>query len=180
MKLLDYADRVAELEADTNPFAKIVLAHLKASETRRDPLRRGEWKFRLVRGLYEQGLTSDAIRQLFRLIDWLMELPLIFEEAFQNELATYEEGRTVPYVTSIERVAARRTMRSMIANLLRARFGEAGLALKPLLDTIYYEEQLTRINEALGTGAPLEAVRQLCEEAQEPPKKKPRGKSKKT
>ncbi len=31
VKLLDYADRVPELEASDNPFAKVVLAHLKAA-----------------------------------------------------------------------------------------------------------------------------------------------------
>ncbi len=55
-KLIDYAGREAELEADKNPFAKIVLAHLKALETRRDPATRRLWKFRLVRGLFEQGV----------------------------------------------------------------------------------------------------------------------------
>jgi hypothetical protein len=34
-KLLAYAGRDAELEADANPFARVVLAHLKAMETRR-------------------------------------------------------------------------------------------------------------------------------------------------
>jgi len=32
VKLLDYADRVAELEAERNPFAAVVLAHLKTVE----------------------------------------------------------------------------------------------------------------------------------------------------
>jgi hypothetical protein len=63
------------LEADANPFAKVVLAHLKALETRSDPGERRAWKFRLVRGLYERGFKAEDVRQLFRLIDWLMDLP---------------------------------------------------------------------------------------------------------
>ena len=35
VKLLDWANREAELEANTNPFARFVLAHLKALETGR-------------------------------------------------------------------------------------------------------------------------------------------------
>ena len=35
VKLLDYADGVPALEADANPFATLVLAHLKAQETHR-------------------------------------------------------------------------------------------------------------------------------------------------
>jgi hypothetical protein len=45
VKLLDYAEREAELEESRNPFAKVVLAHLKALETRRDPEGRRTWKF---------------------------------------------------------------------------------------------------------------------------------------
>ncbi len=59
LKLLDYANRVAELEASKNPFAKVVLAHLKTLETRDDPANRRTWKMRLVRGLYEQGFGSE-------------------------------------------------------------------------------------------------------------------------
>src|SRR5947209_12902059 len=50
-KLLDYAADVAALEADPNPFAAVVLAHLKTQETRQDPEARRAWKVRLVRGL---------------------------------------------------------------------------------------------------------------------------------
>src|SRR5262249_29004474 len=75
VKLRDYAEREAELEESRNPFAKVVLAHLKALETRRDPETRRSWKFRLVRGLYERGFSAEDVRQLFRFIDWLMELP---------------------------------------------------------------------------------------------------------
>jgi hypothetical protein len=91
VKLLDYAGREAELEDDRNPFAKLVLAHLKALATRRDPEDRRAWKFRLVRGLYERGFRAEDVRQLFRLIDWLMELPPAADNLFWEEVKTYEE-----------------------------------------------------------------------------------------
>jgi hypothetical protein len=37
VKLLDFAAQEAELEASTNPFSKVVLAHLKARETASNP-----------------------------------------------------------------------------------------------------------------------------------------------
>jgi hypothetical protein len=103
LKLLDYADRVAGLEASKNPFAKVVLAHLKTLETRDDPANRRTWKMRLVRGLYEQGFSSEDVRQLLRMIDWLMELPPLLQQQFDRELDEYEEGRRMPYVTTFER-----------------------------------------------------------------------------
>jgi hypothetical protein len=51
VKLLDFAAQEAVLEASTNPFAKVVLAHLKARETHGNPADRHAWKLRLVRGL---------------------------------------------------------------------------------------------------------------------------------
>jgi hypothetical protein len=49
VKLLDYGDRVAELEAERNPFAAVVLAHLKTVETRHRPAADvGERVFRKV------------------------------------------------------------------------------------------------------------------------------------
>jgi len=49
VKLLDYADKEAELEADPNPFAVVVLAHLKSLETKGKNRARHSWKIRLVR-----------------------------------------------------------------------------------------------------------------------------------
>src|SRR5262249_4182874 len=92
LKLLDYANRAAELESSENAFAQVVLAHLKALETRGDPASRRAWKVRLVRGLYERGFTKEKARQLFRVIDWLMELPPRFQQHFEQELHEYEEG----------------------------------------------------------------------------------------
>src|SRR5262249_23084933 len=44
VKLLDYAGQWPALEADPNPFAMVVLAHLKMRETRRSPGERQAWK----------------------------------------------------------------------------------------------------------------------------------------
>ena len=40
IKLLDYLDRVAELEASENPFATVILAHLMTRQTAHDPIDR--------------------------------------------------------------------------------------------------------------------------------------------
>jgi hypothetical protein len=105
VKLLDYVAQSDKLEQSDNPFAKFVLAHLKALETRRDDQTRFAWKLRLVRGLFERGLSADEVRKLFRLIDWLMELPAPMAEQFRDELYRIQEEKHMPYVTSIERLA---------------------------------------------------------------------------
>ena len=75
VKLLDYAERRAELEESPNPFATVVLAHLDTQETHQDQGERKDRKFRLIKRLMERGWSETQIRQLFRLIDWMMELP---------------------------------------------------------------------------------------------------------
>jgi hypothetical protein len=175
VKLLDYADREAELEADTNPFARVVLVHLKAQQTRKDPEGRRAWKFRLVRGLYERGFKAEDVRQLFRLIDWLMELPPPLEQAFRRELDEYQEERQMPYVTSFTRLA----MLEMIERLLRARFGAEGAKLMGDINALYSDaDKLMDISDAIGLATNLDDVRQAVAQATAPPKKPSRSKRK--
>ena len=104
-KLLDYKERAAELEKDQNPLAAVVVAQLKALETRDAPNTRWEWKVRLIKGLYDRGLDAEAVRKLFRILDWLLTLPKELEQSFRQELDRFEEERRMPYVTSVERLA---------------------------------------------------------------------------
>jgi hypothetical protein len=104
IKLLDYLPRWAELEASQNPFAIVVMAHLKTKETRNDGAARKEWKFKLTRMLYERGYERQDILNLFRFIDWILELPEDLKRSFRDELEEYERERQMPYVTSIERM----------------------------------------------------------------------------
>jgi len=46
----------------------------------------------------------------FRFIDWLMRLPEELEDRFWQELEQYEEEKTMPYVTSVERIGMKKGM----------------------------------------------------------------------
>jgi hypothetical protein len=168
VKLLDYAGREAELEHDRNPFAKVVLAHLKALATRRDPEDRRAWKFRLVRGLYERGFRAEDVRQLFRLIDWLMELAPAADELFWDEVTTYVEERRMPFVTTPERIGIRQGILQTIENALRVKFGEAGLGLLPEIKALYEADKLLAIHEAIVKASSLDEARQACAKAAAP------------
>jgi predicted transposase/invertase (TIGR01784 family) len=80
------------------------MAHLKTKETRNDAIARKEWKLRLTRQLYEQGYERQDILNLFRFLDWMMELPEGLKQAFRVELEQYEQEKQMPYVTSIEQM----------------------------------------------------------------------------
>lgn len=130
VKLVDYQSRWAELEESQNPFAIVVMAHLKTKETRKDLQARREWKFRLTRMLYERDYARQDILNLFRFLDWLLELPEPLKQGFREDLKRYEEDRQMPYVTSIERMGIAEGLeqgleqeRSLIFRLLNRRVG---------------------------------------------------------
>src|SRR6185437_4311729 len=105
---------------------QVVLAHLKARQTHGNPADRYAWKVRLVRNLYERGLSAKDVRELFRVIDWLMELPRALRNLFWQDVDKIQEERRMPYITDTEHVWMCQGLRKGIKSLLRVRFGEEG------------------------------------------------------
>ncbi|MEM9214707.1 MAG: DUF4351 domain-containing protein [Cyanobacteria bacterium P01_F01_bin.150] len=136
VKLLDYGQQWSSLEDNLNRFATVVMAHLKARETREDLLSRKDWKLRLTRRLYERGYDRQDILELYLFIDWLIELPQPFEEEFQQELAKFEGEKEMQYISTIERQGIAKGIqqglqqgieqgeRAIVLRLLNKRFSE--------------------------------------------------------
>jgi hypothetical protein len=161
VKLLDFAAHEAVLEQSINPFAQVVLAHLKARETQDNPADRHAWKIRLVRNLYERGFSPKDVRELFRVIDWLMVLPPPLEDTVWEEMDKIQKEKQMPFITTPERVGLRRGLRRGIETVLRVRFGEEGLKLMSEIREIHEEEKLEEVLTALETAASPEEVRRL-------------------
>jgi hypothetical protein len=104
IKLLDYRARWDELEASRNPFAVIVMAHLKSLETRQNDDARLAAKVWLTKRLYQRGYERQDIINLFRFIDWVIQLPEGLDQIFWREVAEIEEAQQMPYITSVERI----------------------------------------------------------------------------
>jgi hypothetical protein len=166
VKLLDYRGREAVLERDNNPFAQVVLAHLNSLATKDDLDGRERYKLRLVKGLYQRGWTAEDVRQLFRLIDWIMDLPPELQRDFRERIFEWEEEQRMPYVTSIERLAREEarleTLQETIATTLKIRFGTPGKRLvarvrkisdlnqlQALFRTILKTDSLTEVRQKL-------------------------------
>ncbi len=132
VKLLDYEPRRAEWENSDNPFAIVVLAHLQSQHERNNPEGRLLGKLALIRRLYERGYKRQAILDLFRFIDWVLELPQDLEIRFEAELEQLEAERRMRYVTSIER-------RGIEKGLQQGLQQEASLLLKKLLNRRFGE-----------------------------------------
>jgi hypothetical protein len=125
-----------QLEASPNPFATVVMAHLKAKETWDDQLQRKRWKFDLPRRLYEKGYDRQDILNLYCFIDWLLNLPKELELEFRHEIEQYEQEGHMPYVSSIERMARQEGKQEEVEALLKAKFGELDDALVQILEPL--------------------------------------------
>jgi tetrahydromethanopterin S-methyltransferase subunit F len=101
---LDYAEQSEKLQESSNPFAMVVLAHLRTLQTRQDQGERYGSKIRLIKGLYERGWAADDVRRLFRVIDWMMDLPKPLEVTFWQQIKQYEEEKQMPFMTTPERI----------------------------------------------------------------------------
>ncbi|WP_404783609.1 Rpn family recombination-promoting nuclease/putative transposase [Altericista sp. CCNU0014] len=160
VKLLDWRDRMDELESSDNPFATVVMAHLKVIETKRDVDRRKNWKFRLTRGLYEKGYERQEILDLYRFIDWILVLPEAVEREFWQELQVFEEERKVTYVTNAERFGIEKGLkqgieqgavqeaRSLILRLLSRRVGILPSEVRSQVESLSID-RLESLGEAL-------------------------------
>jgi len=148
VKLLDYKDSWETLEQSNNPFAVLIMAHLKTKATTGKPIQRAEWKWYLVRGLYERGYDREEIRKLFRLVDWMMVLPEELQQGFDRKLQQYEEEMQMPLLSHMELRAIERGMeqgieqgsrtnaRESVIEVLEVRFSEVPPELVAILNNI--------------------------------------------
>jgi hypothetical protein len=161
VKLLDYASKYQELESDSNPFAVVVLAHLKALETRRSPADRRAWKMRLVKGLYGRGMNPEDVRHLFRFINWVMDLPAPQERAFEEELDAYQQEKRMPFIDFVERRGLEKGLLEGIEKCLKMRFGDEGLELLPELRELRDHELLRKILARIDTAVSPDDLRRI-------------------
>jgi hypothetical protein len=173
-KLTDYVGDLEALERSSNPFALLVAAHLHAQRAGSATRERFFAKLRLVRGLYDRGLSRKEVLDLFRCLDWFMALSPQLNKSFREELIRLEEEKKMPYVTSIEklgrlkgrkegRAQGRREGRaeSLIA-VLEARFGPVPEALAIALASVDDDRRLHELLQAAALDQTIdEFVRRL-------------------
>ena len=155
VKLLDFDE--AELEQSENPFALVVLAHLRALKTRGRPNLMFREKLALIRAMQARGYTPEQVIELYKVVDYIMALPAELEKRVQEFVRQIEEQSEWP-LTSLERLALeegyadgyskglqqgeRKAQVRLTMRALKSRFGDAALpleeklALVPSLETL--------------------------------------------
>ena len=139
------------------------MAHLKAQETRHDPAERQTWKLWLTRRLYKLGDDRQRVIELFRFIDWVLQLPESQDQAFLQEVHEMEEEKRMQYVTSVERIGIQEGQAELVLGKLTRRFGAvpSDLTLRirslpapqmpSLLDVAYTATTMTEVAAAVDT-----------------------------
>jgi hypothetical protein len=165
VKLLDYQPRWLELEASDNPFAVLVMAHLRTQATTKDLTGRLRWKLSLVKRMYELGYSRDKILQLFDLIDRLMALPPNLDLNFKTELKQFEDDKKMAYITSVQRIERSQTLQESVVKILKTRFQDTPSKLVEQINQIYEHERLNQLlEEAITTGSISDFQQQLSQE----------------
>ncbi len=160
VKLLDYGEKWAELEQDSNPFAIVTRAFLKTVETSGNDQTRFHWKKEFLLELYRRGLTREMIAVLYEFIDVVMALPKTEDEKLYEEIKQSTEEKTMSVMTTAERVgmkkgvkkvksAVRKVLYQTIADILEIKFGAAGLQLSERVQLITNIKALQKIRLGL-------------------------------
>ena len=132
-----------------------------------------------MKGLYVRGWLPADVRQLFRMIDWLMELQAELQDGFRQKLHKFEEERHMPYITSVERLAkkegrqqgrregrqegARAELLGTIRAGLKDKFGGAGVRLMVKVRAIGELPRLRMLARVLIKAESLQAFRDLLD-----------------
>ena len=132
IKLLDYLNRLPELEASDNPFAIVTLAHLRAKQTKRQPQTRYAARWQITRSLFRRGFSRDQIHNFYKFIEWVMVLPEDMERQFVEELKALEEENEMSYMLSAERfgiekgilIGEQKGEAKILTRQLQRRFGD--------------------------------------------------------
>jgi flagellar biosynthesis/type III secretory pathway protein FliH len=164
VKLWEYNSRWAELKKDPNPFALVVMAHLKTKATRGDAEKRLVWKVKLVQELYKRGYNHEEIHDLFRFIDWLLALPDDMTQSFRERIEDIEQESKMKYVTSIERLGRQEGhkeglqegIRVVVLRQLEAKFGSLDASILQRIEKASREQILLWAERILTASSPDE------------------------
>lgn len=80
----------------------ITLAHLRTQQARHDPAQLYAAKWQLTKLLYQHGWRKQRIIVLFKVIDWMMALPELYQERYWRALLKLERERKMEWISPLE------------------------------------------------------------------------------
>jgi hypothetical protein len=181
VKLLDFVGKEAELEANPNPFAVVILAFLSARQTAKDDNQRRVSKIRLIRSLYDRGLARSDVEKLFALIDRFMVLPTEMEDEVWHEVEMIEQEKQMISMTPREQrwleqgeakgravgeAEGRARLEAAIELVIRLRFGASAAATLMPNIRLLTPSQLDESLKLIETSASPDGLREALSKSQ--------------
>ena len=120
------------------------MAHLKTKATTGRLPEREQWKWKLIRGLYEKEFEREQIIKLFEIIDNMMTLSTELQSSLESKIKQFEEERTMPLISNMElrgiergkEIGALENSRDDIRTVLTVRFGQISSEIEEMIDKI--------------------------------------------
>ena len=161
-KIMDFKNRWDWMESSPNPFAAVVMAHLKTAETGNDPEHRYRWKLYLIKRPYRMGYGRRDVVLLFEFIDWIMSMPEKLEDGLWNEIQELERENKMEYITSVQRIGRREGATSFLGRLVSKKFNIDRRKLEPIFAGLT-AEQIEELGEFFMEAQTIEEVRERAE-----------------
>ncbi len=123
----------------------MAMAHLKTKATTGKLPEREQWKWKLIRGLYEKEFEREQIIKLFEIIDNMMTLSPELQSSLENKIKQFEEERTMPLMSNMElrgmergkeigkEIGALEKSRDAIKTVLTVRFGQISSEIEEII-----------------------------------------------
>ena len=117
------------------------MAHLKTKATTGKLPEREQWKWRLIRGLYEKEFEREQIIKLFEIIDTMMTLSTKLQSSLESKIKQFEEERTMPLMSNMElrgmergkEIGVLEKSRDDIKTVLTVRFGQISSEIEEII-----------------------------------------------
>ena len=129
------------------------MAHLKTKATTGKLPQREQWKWKLIRGLYEKEFEREQIIKLFEIIDNMMTLSPELQSSLESKIKQFEEERTMPLMSNMElrgiergkEIGVLEKSRDAIKTVLTVRFGEISSEIEEIIGKMTNPTKLLRI-----------------------------------
>jgi hypothetical protein len=150
----------------------MIMAHLKTKATTGKLPEREQWKWRLIRGLYEKEFEREQIIKLFEIIDNMMTLSPELQSSLESKIKQFEEERTMPLMSNMElrgieqgkeigkEIGALENARDFVKTVLQARLGEVPLDVEQYLNKVSVLSTLQEIVKLAATANSLAEFKQ--------------------
>jgi (p)ppGpp synthase/HD superfamily hydrolase len=144
------------------------MAHLKTKATTGKLPEREQWKWKLIRGLYEKEFEREQIIKLFEIIDNMMTLSTELQSSLESKIKQFEEERTMPLISNMElrgiergnEIGALQNARDFVKTVLESRLGEVPLDVEQYLNKVSVLSTLQEIVKLAATANSLAEFKQ--------------------